>query len=140
MKTWMIVRKADLEVMGSYMAEEKDDTSNNRSYLLAEPHCMHMELPEDVEARYAKCEMVEDEATLMHSEDKELAEVDAAWHSLRAERDRRLMATDKYVLPDYPISGENLQAMKDYRNDLRDLPSETVDPRLAVEWPEMPEV
>lgn len=136
----MIVRKADLEIMGSYMAEEKDETSNNRSHLLAQPHCMHMELPEGVEEKYAKCEMVEGEATLMHSEAKELAEVERAWDKLRAERDMKLLETDKYVLPDYPISAENLQAMKDYRNDLRDLPSSVVDPRQAVQWPEMPEV
>lgn len=140
MKTWMIVRKADLEIMGSYMAEEKDDTSNNRSHLLAEPHCMHMELPEGVEAKYAKCEMVEDVATLMHSEAKELAEIESAWQMVRAKRDMKLTETDKYVLPDYPISAENLQAMKDYRNDLRDLPSQIADPRMEPQWPEMPEV
>ncbi len=140
MKTWMIVRKADLEIMGSYMAEEKDDTSNNRSHLLAEPHCMHMELPEGVEAKFAKCEMVEDVATLMHSEAKELAEIEAAWVQVRAQRDMKLAETDKYVLPDFPISAENLLAMKAYRDDLRDLPGQIADPRLAVQWPEMPQV
>lgn len=136
----MIVRKSDLEIMGSYMAEEKDDSSNNRSYLLAEPHCMHMELPEEVEEKYAKCEMVSDVATIMHSEAKETAEIEQAWDKLRAERDSRLAQSDKYVLEDYPISSENLIAMKAYRNDLRDLPSEIADPRLPVEWPEQPEV
>lgn len=140
MKTWMIVRKEDLAILGSYMAEEKDETSNNRSHLLAQPHCMHMELPEGVEAKYAKCEMVEGEATILHSEEKELAEVEQAWSMLRAQRDQKLAETDKYVLTDYPISAENLQAIKDYRNDLRDLPSSVVDPRQAVQWPEMPEV
>lgn len=140
MKTWIIVRKEDLAVLGSYMAEEKDETSNNRSHLLAQPHCMHMELPEGVEVKYAMCEMVEGELAIVHSEAKELAEVELAWAALRSMRDEKLSATDKYVLPDYPISSENLQAMKDYRNDLRDLPSQVADPRLEVQWPEMPEV
>ncbi|RWR25220.1 hypothetical protein D2T29_22250, partial [Sinirhodobacter populi] len=30
--------------------------------------------------------------------------LDAAWETLRAERDRRLTASDRYVLPDYPIT------------------------------------
>jgi hypothetical protein len=76
----------------------------------------------------------------MHDASKETAEIAEAWDKLRAERDRRLSESDKYVLVDYPISAENLQAMKDYRDELRDLPSGVVDPRQAVQWPEMPEV
>lgn len=140
MATWMIVRKSDLEIMGHYEAGEKDESSNNRSHLLAQPHCMHMELPGGVQAKYAKCEMVEGVATILHSEDKEQAEIEQAWVKLRAERDRRLQSSDRYVLVDYPISAENLQAMKDYRDELRDLPSGVTDPRQAIAWPSEPEV
>jgi len=55
------------------------------------------------------------------------------WKSLRAERDRRLSACDWCVLPDKPVS----QAWMDYRQALRDLPANTVDPANPV-WPVEP--
>jgi hypothetical protein len=39
---------------------------------------------------------------------------------LRIERNRHLCDTDKYMLVDYPISPEKLEAMKIYRQELRD--------------------
>jgi hypothetical protein len=39
---------------------------------------------------------------------------------LRNERNQLLFQTDKYVLADYPISPENLEKMKIYRQQLRD--------------------
>lgn len=140
MKTWIIVRKEDLEVLGSYMAEEKDESSNNRSHLLAQPLAAHLELPEGLDKECVSCEMQEGEMQLVHDNAKEAAQLEKAWQALRSKRDLLLMETDKYVLPDFPISGENLQAVKNYRNDLRDLPGQVADPRMEVEWPEMPEV
>lgn len=134
-----MVRKSDLEIMGHYMAEEKDDTSNNRSHLLAEPLCKHMEMPEELDAECLACEMDGEEMQLVHSDAKEASQLEKAWDEVRSKRDMKLAETDKYVLPDYPISAENLIAMKAYRNDLRDLPGEIADPRMEIEWPEMPE-
>ena len=42
--------------------------------------------------------------------------------SLRTERDAKLRNTDKYLFADYPISPEALEAIKAYRQSLRDLP------------------
>ena len=39
---------------------------------------------------------------------------------LRNERNQLLFQTDKYMLQDYPISPENLEKMKIYRQQLRD--------------------
>ena len=39
---------------------------------------------------------------------------------LRNERNQLLFQTDKYVLPDYPISPEKLEQVKVYRQKLRD--------------------
>ena len=39
---------------------------------------------------------------------------------LRQQRDELLKATDKYMLPDYPITSNNLILIKDYRQQLRD--------------------
>lgn len=39
---------------------------------------------------------------------------------IRSIRDNLLKETDKYVLPDYPISAENLIIIKQHRQTLRD--------------------
>jgi hypothetical protein len=53
MKTFLIFKKLENntygEKMSSYQAEQKDDTSANRSYLLAEPMASHFELPENMD-------------------------------------------------------------------------------------------
>ena len=50
--------------------------------------------------------------------------VPARTSRLRDVRDARLTDTDKYLLADFPISAENLAAIKAYRQALRDLPSQ----------------
>lgn len=63
---------------------------------------------------------------------------------LRTERDARLVASDKYVLVDYPISPEELEAVKTYRQALRDLPAQEGAPwdggYELTPWPELPEI
>ena len=61
---------------------------------------------------------------------------------LRDERNRRLAETDWWVLPDRTAS----QEQKDYRKALRDLPSNTSNPKIDengilinVSWPIKPE-
>lgn len=62
----------------------------------------------------------------------------APFACLRNERNARLTASDRYALPDYPHASEAArQAWLDYRQALRDLPGNTVDP-TAPDWPEMP--
>jgi hypothetical protein len=51
----------------------------------------------------------------------------------RAERDRRLAATDWMVLPDQIVS----QSVLDYRQALRDVPAQAGFPE-EIEWPELP--
>ena len=55
------------------------------------------------------------------------------WKAFRAERDRRLTETDWWVLPDRTATTEQLA----YRQTLRDLPANTVDPANPV-WPTKP--
>ena len=49
-------------------------------------------------------------------------ETDKSWELvyLRNTRNARLQQTDKYLLPDYPITPENLEIIKAYRQELRD--------------------
>ena len=69
---------------------------------------------------------------------------EAIFEVLRASRDVRLAATDKYMLADYPISEDNLALVKAYRAALRDLPEQSGAPwdggGEATPWPIMPEV
>ena len=63
---------------------------------------------------------------------------------LRAIRDSKLSSTDKYLLPDYPISADSLALVKIYRDALRDLPAQPGAPwdggGAETPWPELPEV
>ena len=65
-----------------------------------------------------------------------------AFSSLRASRDARLAATDKYMLPDYPITADALSLVKAYRTVLRDLPDQPGAPwdggGIETPWPELP--
>lgn len=59
---------------------------------------------------------------------------EAAWKSLRVQRDGLLAASDWTVLSDTPAS---TAAWKTYRQALRDLPANTTDPHNVV-WPTPP--
>ena len=58
---------------------------------------------------------------------------------LRTERNTLLDQTDKYIVADYPhATPEKKQEWLDYRQALRDLPSNTEDPANPV-WPVAPQ-
>ena len=56
--------------------------------------------------------------------------------AIRNQRDQLLNESDKYMLPDYPITDVQGEAWKLYRQALRDIP-ETCDPDNPV-WPQKP--
>ena len=63
--------------------------------------------------------------------------------SVRAERDRRITATDYLVMPDYPLDTYKLEEIKAYRQALRDIPQQPGFPwngpdDPAFPWPVMP--
>lgn len=58
---------------------------------------------------------------------------------VRSRRDSMLSRTDFYVQPDYPSDPEGLEAVKAYRQALRDITEQSGFPR-DVQWPEMPTV
>ena len=60
---------------------------------------------------------------------------------VREERDLRLGKSDWTVLPDSPITGNDLELVKAYRTDLRDFPSTTMPTSGRLEdliWPAAP--
>ena len=64
--------------------------------------------------------------------------------NLRAERDRRIAATDYLIMPDYPLPEDSRAVVQAYRQALRDLPVLEGAPwdggGEATPWPAMPDV
>ncbi|MFR4148353.1 MAG: tail fiber assembly protein [Sutterella wadsworthensis] len=58
---------------------------------------------------------------------------------VRAERDSKIAETDYLAMPDYPLSDEDRAAVMNYRQALRDVPTQEGFPRNVV-WPEAPAV
>jgi len=87
MKTFVIVKKDDLSIKGSYVADVKDDTSSNRSYLLAEPFCTSVEVPEG---------LVLDEVSASLSGDAIVLAVDPAKVAAKALLQKQVAITAAY--------------------------------------------
>ena len=66
----------------------------------------------------------------------------ARFERLRAERDRRLTATDYLLMQDYPLDNTRKEAVRLYRQALRDLPSQEGAPwdggGESTPWPDLP--
>lgn len=56
---------------------------------------------------------------------------------VRMRRDSLISRTDFYVQPDYPSDPEGLEAVKAYRQALRDITEQSGFPR-NVQWPSLP--
>lgn len=69
---------------------------------------------------------------------------EARFERLRAERDRRLTATDYLLMQDYPLDNTLKEAVRLYRQALRDLPSQEGAPwdggGKETPWPAAPDV
>lgn len=59
--------------------------------------------------------------------------------NIRAQRDRLLAETDYLLMPDYPVAGEDLDALAVYRQALRDITKQETFPQ-SVAWPDKPEI
>lgn len=70
------------------------------------------------------------------TEEEKLAEAE---EQIRSKRDSLISDTDYLLMDDYPISSEDLEAVKAYRTALRDVPQQEGFP-YDVAWPELPEV
>jgi len=67
-------------------------------------------------------------------EEIESYEIESAWKNLRETRNSILFGTDWTQAPDAPV---DRAAWAAYRQELRDLPENTTDPRNVV-WPTLP--
>ena len=72
-------------------------------------------------------------------EEQEAEKKAALFAQLREARDAKLAATDFYLAADYPIEADKLEAVKTYRQALRDLPEQDGAPwdggGEATPWP-----
>ncbi len=59
---------------------------------------------------------------------------------LRNTRNSLLQLTDKYLIPDYPITTENLEIIKWYRQELRGYINNNKEKRLNGAIPEIPPI
>lgn len=69
--------------------------------------------------------------------DEDTLEVRAS--AIREQRDSLLNETDKYMTIDYPISEEDRELIRAYRQALRDVPQQEGFPENVV-WPEKPDI
>jgi len=69
-------------------------------------------------------------------------ETDTSWDLvfLRNTRNSLLQLTDKYLIPDYPITPENLEIIKLYRQELRDFINKNKEGILNGVIPEIPPI
>lgn len=73
----------------------------------------------------------------MIPEKTEAEKREEAEKSVRAKRDSLISETDYLLASDYPISAEDLEAVKVYRQALRDVPQQEGFP-FDVVWPDLP--
>lgn len=64
---------------------------------------------------------------------------DQAWGLVRAERDRRIAATDYTQMPDSPFTEQKRLEFAAYRKALRDVPQTYKSP-VDVDWPVIPAI
>jgi hypothetical protein len=60
-----------------------------------------------------------------------------AWDQLRGQRNGLLLAFDYTQLPDAPLTASGVADWATYRQELRDLPANTSEPRTPT-WPTQP--
>jgi len=124
MPTAIIYNSSTGEIVSLYEGSEQDiiaNASNGLSYLLStedttNKHVVNgglVDLPADV---------------------LEQKGLERAWHNLRKTRWQLLVSSDWTQVPDAPVDSA---AWAVYRQQLRDLPANTTDPR-TVEWPVPP--
>jgi hypothetical protein len=88
-----------------------------------------------IEGEYSNNEYkIVDRQPVLKSQSEKLTPIDEVWSEFRNIRDIKLQVSDWTQVPDAPV---DQAAWAIYRQELRDLPANTTDPR-NVTWPEEP--
>jgi hypothetical protein len=131
-----IVNKETLEIASWYDAEEANQGMYGGPWGQPEQFA-HLELASGDPRAMKAVLNEENELELQVDAALQEAAAEQDMNSLRAERNTRLSACDWTQLPDSPLSVEDKALWATYRQNLRDLPENTLDP-LNPEWPEQP--
>lgn len=92
-------------------------------------HTIFGDLTDELKTRFSITE--EEYDPIDEMSDEQVAQM------IRNERNSLISQTDFYVQPDYPSTPEGLEAVKAYRQALRDIPEQSGFPR-NVQWPSLP--
>lgn len=132
MAKWQVRKISDGSLGFEYEAEESRQAEFGGPWGNPNDY-QHLEVPEGLDPRALKVE----DGELVEDEDKldDVAEMDMA--ALRVERNNRLDACDWTQLSDSPLTANKKGQWATYRQELRDLPENTSDPKNP-EWPEEP--
>ena len=129
-------RKSEFELMKEGLVELPKDFKWNRSKTALE----EMTQVEKIEQGFEKLQenqIIENgkirELTNSEMYKKGLLSEETFAAIKRNERDFLLSKTDKYLLPDFPITEEKLNKVKAYRQYLRDLPQNENFPDVEIE-------
>lgn len=131
MSLWWVVNKDTKEMIYSCDDAGKDACS------IGADQCW-LEAPEGVALGNCKVQvdMVEDEEVLSLV-DGSLDKIGPMWDAMRAARNEKLTACDWTQLADSPLGAPAQAEWATYRQALRDLPENTLDP-ANPEWPTVP--
>lgn len=94
-------------------------------------HTIFGDLTDELKTRF---NIIEEE----YNPEDEMTDEELASH-VRMRRGSLISRTDFYVQPDYPSDPAGLEAVKAYRQALRDIPEQSGFPR-NVQWPSLPSV
>ena len=146
-------KPVDEYLLFNYMGFPKDESVLKKSGVY--PIEDHFEVYDELKYKPIKFIFTKNENREIYTRSYEFAELteeeyeqvlqrktEEAFVSLRNQRDKLLAETDYLLMPDYPITEEKLQVIKEYRQALRDLPSHEDAPWLgkAIPWPTKPTI
>jgi hypothetical protein len=134
----LIVNKSDLSIASKYDADAPSQhiyggpwgDPNQTEHIICSP------------LLDADCVVIVEENGLLRAEEDQAlldAKVERQWGYLRVQRNSKLSECDWTQMSDAPLNAQDKTSWATYRQELRDLPENTVDPRSPT-WPQKPDV
>lgn len=129
MADFLIYDKTTKEIVCRYSASAQNTFGGpwKRHENEADAPFAHVEITNGVDLAYA----------VVDEYDNIVEDLEPAWNNLRAERDKLLAACDFTQVNDAPLTAQEVADYATYRQELRDLPANTVDPKNPS-WPVKP--
>jgi hypothetical protein len=132
-----IVKNEDYSIATWYEADEPNQGVYGGPWGNSNSHT-HIQCPVELDYQTVIAQDDGDDGIeLVVNEDLANAKLASQWSVLRAERNFKLTACDYTQLVDSPLDAPTKAEWATYRQDLRDLPENTVDPTNPT-WPTEP--